>query len=89
MTGDPNRSLKLPFPDGIRPNMPKTMSYDSLKFPACEKCNVEFSNLEAQVKDVVNRMLVSSELSRDEIVILLEWLDKVRTGLWLGGLYYQ
>ena len=87
MTGDPKRTLKMPFQASLRPGLSDEMSYDALKFPACEKCNRNFSVLEGQARTIVAKMLNSDGLSADELSVFLDWLDKVRTGLWLGGLY--
>jgi len=52
--------------------------------PACGKCNSSFSNLEAAAQNVVRRLLAGSSVTAHDIHTLLEWLDKVRVGLWLG-----
>ncbi|MBL0075848.1 MAG: hypothetical protein IPP41_07900, partial [Rhodocyclaceae bacterium] len=44
----------------------------------------EHSDLEADAKNLVERALASDPLSAIEISRLLDWLDKVRVGLWLG-----
>lgn len=87
MTGNPKRPLKIPYHAKIRKGLPESIAFDSLTFPACAGCNSQFSNLETRVKGIVLKMLASGELASHEISTLLDWLDKVRTGLWLGELY--
>ena len=81
-TGDPNRVTSL----GIDWNVwkPRTYSFSSLKFPACDFCNNQFAKNEAQAKDVVISMLDEQNLSSQAFSTLLSWFDKIRIGLWLG-----
>lgn len=83
-TGDPNRTVNLPFLGGPRPF---TRSFSSFHFPACESCNNDFFALEASAKSVILRLLDQEELSCDDWDVILDWLDKIRTGLWLGAVY--
>jgi len=53
-------------------------------FPACKACNENYSELEGQVKAIIENLLVQKELSQNDLVTLLDWFDKVRIGLWLG-----
>jgi hypothetical protein len=87
LTGDPNRVAR--FGVNFQSNPPKwrEFSFDSLAFPACTKCNEDFSILEDCAKPVVEAMLDHQPLIESQISILLDWLDKVRVGLWLGYLY--
>lgn len=87
LTGNPKRPLKVWVPHHESMNLPKEIAFDSLQFPACAKCNGNFSGLEERVKAVTVKMLNEEALSRNEIHLFLDWLDKVRTGLWLGALY--
>jgi len=65
----------------------RTFSFDQLCFPACAECNTEFGKLEDSAKRVVETMLGCGALSASDFHILLDWLDKVRIGLWLGWRY--
>jgi hypothetical protein len=84
MTGDSKRPLKIPFCAGLRKGLPDSLAFDSLKFPACARCNSDYSQLEDQAKVIVSRMLQFEELDSQQLNTFLNWLDKVRTGLWLG-----
>jgi hypothetical protein len=82
MTGDPNRVVSHPVMDKrIR------LSFDSLKFPACSACNRRYSRLESAAKTIVEIISDNGPLPPSGYVLLLDWLDKVRVGLWLGQLY--
>jgi len=86
LTGQPNRlfylGLDLRKCHGLR-----TFSASNLHFPACQKCNSDFSEFESEAKTVLERILTNSSLDAKEIDILFDWFDKVRTGLWLGMRY--
>lgn len=82
MTGDPLRSSIFGrYRESIR-----KFAWNNFTFPACEKCNSEFSELEGRVKKVVAKLLSKVDVSEIELNDLLDWLDKVRVGLWLGFL---
>jgi hypothetical protein len=87
MTGDPNRTVYL----GRKWNSPtldkREFSFSSFTFPACEKCNTDFADLEARAKPVVETILTRGSLDCYQWDTFLDWLDKVRIGLWLGILY--
>ena len=88
LTGDPSRSVSLGLsmsPDGS----PKSLFYafDEFKFPACGSCNKIYSKLEDQTKIIFTKMFASQPLTAHELHILLDWLDKVRIGLWLAYFY--
>ncbi|MEJ1962934.1 MAG: hypothetical protein WDO56_15855 [Gammaproteobacteria bacterium] len=87
MTGDPNRVVK----HGYRWSDGKVFefSFDSLVFPACEKCNSSYSGFESHAKTVVESIVKKEPVSAADYVHLLDWLDKVRIGLWLGYRYLQ
>ena len=86
MTGDPNRiaAFGLDFP---RTPSVRKFAFDQLTFPACSGCNRAFGTLEEKVKPIVTRLLADQAASSSDFLLLLDWLDKVRVGLWLGYLY--
>lgn len=90
MTGDPNRQINLgaDMRRFSKTGEKKLMiySFSAFTFPACEICNNEFSKLENQAKESIEKIFAKDYLSTSEINILLDWFDKVRIGLWLGGL---
>jgi hypothetical protein len=67
----------------------RTFSFDQLCFPACAECNAEFGKLEDSAKRVVETMLNWGALTGSDFHVLLDWLDKVRIGLWLGWRYLE
>lgn len=85
-TGDPNRTVQIGFPwVGQKPK--REFAFDQLQFPACHACNESFGqNLENRAKVVIERLLGRQSVKESELDTLLDWLDKVRTGLWLGSL---
>jgi hypothetical protein len=90
MTGDPNRQINLGFDtrhyDETGESRIRTFSFKSFQFPACKKCNTEFSELEAVVKRYFERIFQKDYFFNTEIDQLLDWFDKVRVGLWLGSI---
>jgi hypothetical protein len=87
MTGNPARPAVLGF-NWRRPESGlRRFGFSSFTFPACEVCNGEFSDLEGRAKQVVTAMLTDEPVGVAGIESLLDWLDKVRVGLWLGLLY--
>ena len=65
---------------------PLSVGMSSIGSKACVVCNSKYGKLEDLAKSVFMKIRDGSELSPDEIEILLDWLDKVRIGVWLWGL---
>lgn len=87
LTGSPSRKAFLGR-EWARPDIrQRVYSFDSFTFPACEPCNTAFSDLESEAKRVVMALLELRPVSCADLVVLLDWLDKVRVGVWLGFLY--
>lgn len=84
LTGDPTRKVSMYY--DYRNGREVEFSWNGLVMPACESCNSEFAGMEAEVKPVIERLLGRGSLKAGEYVLLLDWLDKVRIGLWLN--YY-
>ncbi|MXI46137.1 hypothetical protein GRW89_06415 [Pseudomonas moraviensis] len=82
MTGNPRRVVKI----GFNYKAQKEISFDwtSLVMPACEACNTEFSELEGVIRPLIEVLLQRGELYSKDYFALLDWLDKVRVGLWLN-----
>ncbi len=82
-TGDPHRKIRIEFdPDSgadiIRPA-------STFHFPACDDCNKNYGKrLETQAKKAMARLCSGGSLQVSQCYRLLDWLDKVRIGLWLG-----
>lgn len=87
MTGDPNRQIPL----GRNWNSPtleeRKFSFSSFTFPACKVCNDKYALLEVKAKNVVEKMQERLPLDIAELDLFLDWLDKVRTGIWLAMIY--
>jgi hypothetical protein len=87
MTGDHDREANFGIDFTKEHFSLRKFSFDSLVFPACSVCNERFEKLEAIVKSIFERLLLYQPLSSNDFTLLLDWLDKVRVGLWLGYLY--
>ena len=61
-------------------------NFSSFTFPSCEKCNTDFAKI---VKPIVENILNDEFVSSDDLVLLLDWFDKVRISLWLGIQYHN
>ena len=87
LTGDPNRKVYLGR-QWLDPGLSeRSYSLSAFTFPACGMCNKRYAALEADVKTIIESMLSCSPLCASDLDRLLDWLDKVRTGIWLGMIY--
>lgn len=80
LTGNPNRTIRVGSFEQ------KRFAFDQLVFPACESCNATYSELEQNVKPIMLRLLNGKPINEPQAETLLDWFDKIRIGLWLGGL---
>ena len=64
-------------------------NFVSFTFPSCTKCNSDFAKIESQVKPIIENILNDNAVTSDELVLLLDWFDKVRISLWLGIQYHN
>lgn len=84
-TGDSNRRIKIETDpisgeDIIRPA-------STFHFPACRPCNESYGKkLEAQAKQAMEALFAGRSLQVSQCYRLLDWLDKIRVGLWLAFL---
>lgn len=85
MTGDPNRIVKH-GPDWNTGQMRK-LSASHFVFPACKECNSRYANLEDKTAPLITKLVRREDLKAEEFKIIFDWLDKIRTGLWLGYRY--
>lgn len=81
LTGNPKRKARFGY------QKERTFSFNSFKFPSCASCNQKYSELETTTKLIIEKMLDRDYLSAKDFDTLLDWLDKVRIGLWLGFQY--
>jgi len=89
LTGNPKRFGFFGFYKEEEGLKEMHLNFDKFTFPACNKCNKEFSNLESRTKPVILDLLDEKPLDRKNINLILTWFDKVRIGLWLASLYYN
>ncbi|RNA64014.1 hypothetical protein D1631_00485 [Chryseobacterium nematophagum] len=82
LTGDPNRIVNL----GFRNDEIIKFSWKNLTAPSCTKCNDRYSTFEEEVKIIIEKITSKELITGNEIIKILNWLDKVRIGLWLN--YY-
>jgi len=82
LTGKPNRVVN--FGINYEDNKTITFAWSQFVVPACEKCNSEYSDLEAKVKPLIEKTLLRKALPAKDWITILDWLDKVRVGLWLA-----
>lgn len=83
-TGDPNRTAQFSTDIVLSQGKERSYAFDQFTFPACENCNSDFSALEIKAKEILEKIELSSFISAAELSIFLDWLDKVRVGVWLG-----
>ena len=87
LTGDPNREAYYGR-NWLSPDLKERMySWNAFTFPACDACNGRWSKIESEVRGIVERMLASEPLAAQDFYLFFDWIDKVRTGLWLGMIY--
>ena len=88
LTGNPKRKAHFgfQFDSGPYPQR-RSFSFNAFRFPSCTSCNQKYSSLEATTKTIIEKILLSDNLSATDFNVLLDWFDKVRVGLWLGYQY--
>lgn len=87
MTGPPNRVVNF----GTNPLTGKTIrfSWQALTVPSCTRCNNDYSQLEDEVREIIESLSNKIEINVRDCLKLLDWLDKVRIGLWLNYYYIE
>jgi hypothetical protein len=82
-TGDPHRSIRIGFDRDSGEEIIRPAS--TFHFPACGVCNWSYGKaLEKQAKKIVLAISDGRGITVAQAYRLLDWLDKVRIGLWLG-----
>jgi len=84
LTGNPKRVVN--FGDNINEDI-KTFDWTSFTFPSCTFCNSKWGLLESKIQPLIKKLFILDELNKEETFLLLDWMDKVRIGLWLGYYY--
>ena len=85
MTGDLNRNMRIyPVLNKKTGELEeKHLSFNGFVLPACKKCNEEFGIKEGEIKIIVEKILNDEMVSQMQVNLFLEWMDKIRVGLWL------
>ena len=81
MTGDPTRVVAF-GQDFSRQQRTIRYSWSNYVAPACDTCNNKYSALEARIKPRIQALQHREALSVADYVDVLDWLDKVRIGVW-------
>lgn len=84
LTGDPKRRARFGVDWSKTPPAPREFSFDQFTVPACRICNESFSSLEGEARAVIIKLLADDALGIEDFSCLLQWLDKIRIGLWLA-----
>jgi hypothetical protein len=82
LTGNPNRVVNFGF--NYQTNKNIKFSWSQFVVPACESCNNYYSSLEGEAKTLITRLLNRESISARNWMLLLDWLDKVRIGIWIA-----
>jgi len=83
MTGDAGRVVPLHINAGKIIKKP----FSSYKFPACKRCNDKYGqSLENAVRPIFMRLSEGKPTYHDELELVLDLLDKIRIGVWVGEL---
>ena len=85
LTGDPKRVVNF-GQNPITGNIP-SFDWSSFVFPSCQACNTRYSKSEHKVKELIKKLVAREPIKAAEYIPVLDWLDKVRIGLWLGYSY--
>ncbi|MBO6772729.1 MULTISPECIES: hypothetical protein [unclassified Thalassospira] len=84
LTGDKNRNTTVLIDKNDF--SPIQHSFSAFTFPACEGCNSDFSFLENEAKRILLKFFQDEPVTEEEISLFLDWMDKVRVGLWLADI---
>jgi hypothetical protein len=60
--------------------------FEQLTLPACDVCNNFYAQLEGKAQPVLEKLFAEQRITTGDLVVLLDWFDKVRLGLWLWHL---
>jgi hypothetical protein len=85
LTGSENRQVPVGY--NWKTQEPIKFDFSSFVFPSCKRCNSEFSDIEAKLRPIFDKLLLDDYLNPIELCLLLDWFDKIRIGLWLAVSY--
>lgn len=83
LSKETNRYKRVCHLDGVTD---KQIPFSQLTFPACTECNSKFAQLESQAQSILADIRAGKSLDAMQIHTFLDWMDKIRVGLWLGEL---
>lgn len=83
LSKETNRYKRVCHLDGVTD---KQIPFSQLTFPACTECNSKFAQLESQAQSILADIRAGKSLDAIQIHTFLDWMDKIRVGLWLGEL---
>ena len=87
LTGDPRRDAMFGFTKNRDKKIEgRKFSFNQFTFPACATCNNKYSELENNAKTILNKIMSNELIITEDLSLFLDWLDKVRVGIWLGML---
>lgn len=87
LTGDPKRTAFFGYNKDYKSGLShRKFSFNSFTFPACLDCNNKYSDLEGKAKPILINIMNEELISTEDFTLFLDWLDKVRIGIWLGML---
>ena len=85
LTGNPKRKAFLGYIKNLDTGFDeREYAFDQFTFPACDSCNNQYAELETEAKNIINKLLHDESILAEDISTFLDWLDKVRIGMWLG-----
>ena len=85
MTGELSRSAIFGFNKNFENRFKnREFAFGQFTFPACRGCNAKYADFESDVKTILLKILNGIEIRSEELSLFMDWLDKVRVGLWLG-----
>ncbi|WP_291127581.1 hypothetical protein [Flavobacterium sp. UBA7682] len=84
-TGNPKRITLL----GKKEGKEIKFSWLNFVFPACEECNSNFGKIENKIQTILIKIDNEKSVTHNEINLFLDWLDKIRIGMWLGHALLQ
>ena len=85
MTGGKKRTANFGINKAFSPEkIHRQFSFKQFVFPACDNCNNFYSALEEKIKPILIDILQEKEISSFQLSLFMDWLDKIRVGLWLG-----
>lgn len=74
----------------INPISKDNVNYQKLTLPACTKCNSIYGEqLESKSKSIFQKLSSLQSISTDESMVFLDYLDKVRVGVWHLNLIHE